>query len=119
MKKKILSILLLSSLLLTGCSNPEKTIDILPKEETEVTEQTNVPDETEAPETDAVTEAEITEEPSLPAGNVTDAPANDDKDGGISTMWIVAIIVTVVAAVGVVVFFFLYSKKSSQSTENK
>lgn len=75
--------------------------------------------ETEAPETDPVTEAEVTEEPSLPAGNVTDAPANDDEDGGISTMWIVAIIVTVVAAVGVVVFFFLYSKKSSQNTENK
>ncbi len=75
--------------------------------------------ETEAPETDTVTEADVTEEPSVPAGIVTDTPSDDEKGGGISTMWIIAIIVTVVAAVGVVVFFFLYSKKSSQSAENK
>lgn len=77
--------------------------------------------ETEAPETSpAPTE---TEEPSVPAGNVTDAPADDDdkKSSSMSTMWIVAIIVTVVAAVVVVAVFYMYSKKPStaQNTDKK
>ena len=73
--------------------------------------------ETEAPETDPSTEADATEEPSVPAGAQTDAPKNE-KSGGISAMWIVAIIVTVVAAVGVVAFSFIYSKKGTK-TEDK
>ena len=54
MKKKILSIFLLCSLLMTGCSKLERIIDILLEEETEVTEteaetaseQNNAPEET-------------------------------------------------------------------------
>ena len=48
MKKKLLTMLLLSSLLLTGCSKLEKIIDILLEEETEAVE-TQKPEESDTP----------------------------------------------------------------------
>ena len=75
MKKKILSTLLLCSLLMTGCSKLEKIIDILLEEETEVTEtetpgqtETETPEETDAPkETEAPAEKpETPEQPVVP-----------------------------------------------------
>ena len=74
--------------------------------------------ETEAPSTDAVTEDNVTEEPSIPAGAVTDAPDDEKKSGGMSAMWIAAIIVTVVVAVGFVVFLYIYTGKGAKK-ENK
>ena len=71
MKKKILSTLLLCSLLMTGCSKLEKIIDILLEEETEVTE-TETPGQTET-ETPEQTETETPEETDAP--KETEAPA--------------------------------------------
>ena len=70
MKKKILSTLLLCSLLMTGCSKLVKIIDILLEEETEVTE-TETPGQTET-ETPEQTETETPEQTDVP--EETDAP---------------------------------------------
>lgn len=69
MKKKILSTLLLCSLLMTGCSKLEKIIDILLEEETEVTEtETPGQTETETPgQTDAPEETDVPKETEAPA----------------------------------------------------
>ena len=79
MKKKILSIFLLCSLLMTGCSKLERIIDILLEEETEVTEteaetapeQNNAPEETDVPE-ETELPVEKPEAPEKPA--LTDPP---------------------------------------------
>ena len=79
MKKKILSIFLLCSLLMTGCSKLERIIDILLEEETEVTEteaetapeQNDAPEETDVPE-ETELPVEKPEAPEKPA--LTDPP---------------------------------------------
>ena len=67
MNKKILSMILLGSLMLTGCSKLEKIIDILLEDETEVTETetAEAPNQTDAPE-ETETPAEQPEQPETP-----------------------------------------------------
>ena len=82
MKKKLLTMLLLSSLLLTGCSKLEKIIDILLEEETEAVEIQNQegnntpaePEEQNKPDVPEETEPQEPELPENPTGPVTPTP---------------------------------------------
>jgi len=83
MKKKILSMILLGSLMLTGCSKLERIVDILLEDETEVTETAEAPEQSDVPEETEVTETETTEtieQTDVP--EETDAPAEQPETPG-------------------------------------
>lgn len=81
MKKKLLAMLLLSSLLLTGCNKLERIIDILLEEETEAAE-TQKPEETDAPaETEESNEPETPAVPSKPeTPSVSETPVQTQPE---------------------------------------